>query len=76
MRPNRAQQLVRVPGLRHDLEARLGEQAGDPLAEEQRVVGEDDPQGHAPGTSARMAAPESSSLGMNPSTRLFASRGP
>ncbi len=71
-----AQQVGRVAGLADDLEPRLREQAGDALAKEQGVVGEDDPQAHAGGTRARMAAPDSSSFGMNPSTRLLARRGP
>ena len=42
-----------------------------PFPQQQGVVGEDDPQAHAGGTRARIAEPDSSSLGMNPSTRLF-----
>ena len=61
-----AQELVGVAGLADDLEAGLDEQPGDPLAQEERVVGEDEPEGHAPATRARIAAPDSSSLGMKP----------
>ena len=54
------------PDLGDDVEARLGQQPRDPLPQEERVVGQDEPEGHAPFTSARIAAPDSSSFGMNP----------
>ena len=41
------QQVLRRAGLRHDLEPGLLEQACDALAEEHRVVGEDDAAGVA-----------------------------
>ena len=40
------EQLRGVAGLGDDLEAGLGEQAGDALAQEDRVVGQGDPEGH------------------------------
>ena len=52
------------------------EQPRDPLAEEERVVGQDEAERHAPSTSARMAAPDSSSFGMNPRASAAARRGP
>ena len=42
-----AQQLLRIRGSRDDLEARVPEQASDSLAEQERVVGDDDPVGAA-----------------------------
>ena len=39
-----------IAGLGDHVEAGLGEQPCDALAEEDRVVGEDDAQGHAPGS--------------------------
>ena len=41
------QERVGVAGLGDDLEAGLGQQPRDPLAQQERVVGEDEPQGHA-----------------------------
>src|SRR5207237_7063653 len=40
-----AQEVLGVAGLRHDLEAALLEQAHHALAEQDRVVGDDHPQG-------------------------------
>ena len=70
------EELGRVASLGDDLEACLVEQPRDPLPEEDRIVGERDPQGHVTGSIARMAMPDSSSLGMKPSARLRARRGP
>ena len=61
---------IGVADLRDDLEPGLDEQPGDALPEEDGVVGEDDPEGHAASASARIAGPDSSSLGRNPRTRL------
>ena len=65
-----------VAGLGDDVEAGLDQQSGDPLAQEERVVGEDEAEGHAPFTSARIAAPDSSSFGMKPRAWLRSRRGP
>ena len=70
------EELRGVAGLGDDLESGLGEQAGDALAQQDRVVRERDPERHGTGISARIAAPDSSSFGMNPRTRLAARRGP
>jgi hypothetical protein len=43
MGADRVQELTGLAHLGHDREACLGEQAGDPLTEEERVVGEDEP---------------------------------
>jgi hypothetical protein len=43
---DRFEQLCRITRLGHDREARLGEQSGESFAEEDGVVGEDDPYGH------------------------------
>ena len=40
------------------------------------VVGEDDPERHTASASARIAGPDSSSLGRKPSARLVVRRGP
>ena len=48
-----AQQVLGGARLRDDLEARLVEQARDPLAEEHRVVGEHDPDRSRAGTRAQ-----------------------
>ena len=70
------QELVRVAGLGDDLEPGL-DRAGErslPGGEASRRPGRFG--ASCSGTSARIAAPESSSFGMNPRTRLSARRGP
>ena len=42
------EERVGVADLGDDLEAGLDQQPGDPLAQEERVVGQDEPEGHAP----------------------------
>ena len=73
---DRGEELRGVAGLGDDLETGLGEQAGDALPQEDRVVSERDPERHGTGISARIAGPDSSSFGMNPRTRLASRRGP
>ena len=71
------EELRGVAGLGDDLEAGLGEQPGDPLAQEDASRRRGRSAGViAVGISARIAAPDSSSFGMNPRTRLAARRGP
>ena len=45
VRERLAQQVLRVAGLRDDLEPRLGQQASDPLAQQHVVLADYDPQG-------------------------------
>jgi hypothetical protein len=59
-----------------DVEAGLDQQPGDPLPKEERVVGQDEAKGPAPFTRARIAAPDSSSLGMKPRAWPVSRRGP
>ena len=63
---DRGEQGLGVTDLGDDIETGLGQQPRDPLPQEERVVGQDEAEGHAPFNSARMAAPVSSSFGMNP----------
>ena len=71
------EQAVGVADLGDDVEAGVDEQPGDALAQEHRVVGEHEPQRHRAGRPGRGSpAPESSSFGMKPRTRLLARRGP
>ena len=66
MFPGGPQQGVRVDDLGNDLETGVRQQPRDAFTNEQRVVGEDEPQGHGGSTNPRMAAPEIRSLGMKP----------
>ena len=70
------EERLAVADLRDGLEAGLDEQAGDALPQEDGVVGEDDPERHTASASARIAGPDSSSLGRKPSARLVVRRGP
>ena len=73
---DRSEQGLGVADLGDDIEAGLGQQPRDALPQEERVVGQDEAEGHAPFNSARMAAPVSSSFGMNPRLSLRSRRGP
>ena len=55
MRPDGGQELVGCAGLGDDVEAGLDEQARDPLPQQERVVGEDEPESHAPSVRERIA---------------------
>ncbi len=72
----RLEQAHRVADLRYDVETRVHEQARDAFAHEHRIVGEDEPERHSQSTSARIAAPETSSLGMKPRQSPLARRRP
>ena len=65
-----------VASLGDDIEPGLGEEAGDTLTEQDGIVGERDADRHVAAISARIAAPDSSSFGMKPRTRLASRRGP
>ena len=70
------QERLGIAGLGDDVETGLDQQPGDPLPQEERVVGQDEAKGHAPFTRARIAAPDSSSLGMKPRAWPVSRRGP
>ena len=73
---DRGEEGLGIADLGDDVEPGLGQQPRDPLPQEERVVGQDEAKGHAPFNSARIAAPDSSSFGMNPRASLRSSRGP
>ena len=73
---DRGEELRGIAGLGNDLESGLGEQAGHAFPHEDRIVRDRDPERHGTGINARIAGPDSSSLGMNPRTRLASRRGP
>ena len=74
--PGGTQERVGVTDLRDHLEPGVDEQPCDALADEDRVVGQDEPEGHPASTSARIAAPETCSLGMKPRQAAVVRRRP
>src|SRR6266566_2693439 len=62
----RPQQRVGIADLSDDLESRVCKEPGDAFADQDRIISEDEPQGHRRSTNARIAAPEMRSLGMKP----------
>lgn len=57
---------IGLADLSNDLESRVGKQTCDSFAYQDRIISQDEPQGHGRSTKARMAGPEISSLGMKP----------
>ena len=70
------QEGVRIADLGHHLESLIREEPSDPFADEDRVVGQDEPQRHRRSTSARIAFPETCSFGMKPSQAPLVRRRP
>ncbi len=71
-----AQKTIRVVDLRDDIESCVDEEARDALPDEHRIVGEDKPNRHRWSTRARIAAPETFSLGMKPNQSPLVRRRP